>query len=970
MKKLLCFVLSIVILVFSSVTLGTFADEESFYDMPLDYSSKLESGDEEFYEGFHFFAEKDGIYSITEKTISGQVYEKEHSKELYAKDYRMADNTSIYYFKMKKGEELKISFTFKPNSSCTITRRTVDLITDGAEFDFSGEYDKSFILPSSDYHSYKFCSNIPKDKNGSNILYARYRVFKPDKIDNPEEFLYRKDVKINTALNLADIVNGYDYFIFNVYSYKSSLTSADVETAKSKVKFVKLESFNTDAIKFNLVENPESLYENSNYHTDTDDNGNSYEKYYYSYSNYLKSISMDFTDGTRIEVMANDDAYDEKEPYSKYTGFYPEYTDTQDKKHWSVGTNYFTVEFGAFNRKEIPVVLKSANELERLELYEEKTLDYYANTPIKRNFVFTPSKTDTYTLSIVTDNRSNISAYNDVYARINGKFYSITTSYLLNNNRREFLFKDINLDYGKDYPIMFSFTRNEKDNGQIKLSIKKLVNITSIEPNLKSNAPKLVENVDKTNNKYNYDISDYVDNIDVTYEDGKVCNFKYDNQKQTFISTADKKYSSRNVYISDDQTTNSWRAGTHNAYISIEDASASVPIEMIAQSDLDEFEAEREYSATFNSKGIYKAYYKFTPKTYGYYAFSISSIPHDNNCSISISTSLSGYYDDADENAPIRLFPEMTYTVVLSAKHNDGCNNTDFSKLDVKIKLSKVNTNVISGTLYTDEEKTINKFTGGEFYAIYDFKPSETADYDFNISTKTHDNNCKIITDYKVYYKGKEVSNSLSSGMSYTVTVCGYHDSSVCKNTNYNTVSVSITPTKHIVTTKPTTTTTTIPTTTTTSTKKSTTTTTTVKPVTTKKTTTPTQPTTSITISTKNFATTATTLKIAQTTKTQSVVVPVMSKKAKPVVKLIKAKKAITLKITKTVANAQGYEIQYSLKKNFKSAKKITLKKNAKSKKIKGLKSNKTYYVRIRAYTVINNKRTYSKWIVKTIKTK
>ena len=61
-----------------------------------------------------------------------------------------------------------------------------------------------------------------------------------------------------------------------------------------------------------------------------------------------------------------------------------------------------------------------------------------------------------------------------------------------------------------------------------------------------------------------------------------------------------------------------------------------------------------------------------------------------------------------------------------------------------------------------------------------------------------------------------------------------------------------------------------------------------------------------------------------------------------------------------------GYQIQYSLKKNMKSAKKVTVKgaKNVK-KVIKGLKKKKTYYVRIRTYKVVKGKTYYSDWSAK-----
>lgn len=85
---------------------------------------------------------------------------------------------------------------------------------------------------------------------------------------------------------------------------------------------------------------------------------------------------------------------------------------------------------------------------------------------------------------------------------------------------------------------------------------------------------------------------------------------------------------------------------------------------------------------------------------------------------------------------------------------------------------------------------------------------------------------------------------------------------------------------------------------------------------------------------------------------------------AKPVIKSVKnvkGKKAmVTLK--KKVSGASGYEIRYSLKKNMKSAKKVTLKKASLLKAtLKGLKK-KTYYVQARAYRTDGTGRQYSGW--------
>lgn len=77
--------------------------------------------------------------------------------------------------------------------------------------------------------------------------------------------------------------------------------------------------------------------------------------------------------------------------------------------------------------------------------------------------------------------------------------------------------------------------------------------------------------------------------------------------------------------------------------------------------------------------------------------------------------------------------------------------------------------------------------------------------------------------------------------------------------------------------------------------------------------------------------------------------------------KLKPAKKAFTAYIYKR-SGITGYQIQYSLKKNFKNSKTVNVKASAKSKKISKLKAKKRYYVRIRTYKKTAGKTFYSEW--------
>ena len=78
----------------------------------------------------------------------------------------------------------------------------------------------------------------------------------------------------------------------------------------------------------------------------------------------------------------------------------------------------------------------------------------------------------------------------------------------------------------------------------------------------------------------------------------------------------------------------------------------------------------------------------------------------------------------------------------------------------------------------------------------------------------------------------------------------------------------------------------------------------------------------------------------------------------------------VTWKPTKDV---DGYEIQVATDKKFKKNKKSVKvnKKKTKKKTVKNLKKNKKYFVRVRAYKIVDGKKVYGKWSkIKSVKTK
>ena len=89
---------------------------------------------------------------------------------------------------------------------------------------------------------------------------------------------------------------------------------------------------------------------------------------------------------------------------------------------------------------------------------------------------------------------------------------------------------------------------------------------------------------------------------------------------------------------------------------------------------------------------------------------------------------------------------------------------------------------------------------------------------------------------------------------------------------------------------------------------------------------------------------------------TSKVVVP-----RKPVIKYLRNKPQKKLVVSwKKIKGAKGYQLQYGTTKKYKKAKKITTRKIQYT--MKKLKKNKTYYVRVRAYSISGGKKVYGKW--------
>lgn len=94
----------------------------------------------------------------------------------------------------------------------------------------------------------------------------------------------------------------------------------------------------------------------------------------------------------------------------------------------------------------------------------------------------------------------------------------------------------------------------------------------------------------------------------------------------------------------------------------------------------------------------------------------------------------------------------------------------------------------------------------------------------------------------------------------------------------------------------------------------------------------------------------------------QSIVLYAQWKINAPKINKVQLSTPVSLKVSyKKDSNAGGYEIQYAVKSNFKSAKKITAKKSESS-KVFDIIPGKTWYARMRSYYTNNGVKSYSDW--------
>lgn len=930
MKKYLSLILSF-LLVITSITITPVRADERWDNISLNVEYDVPAGSESEQYRLAFTAPKDGMYVMKllrdeGSCYFGKSYMNDEEIEPYAEDFRMADNAELFYYQLKKDEKLTIAVGVSPNSLGKVIADTVEELQLGQEMEFTGEFDKSYYytMPNSFSHVKFACLN-PTDSNDNRILNMRVRYFQESSLEE-RTYMSTPDEYINTALNPIDTKN--KPHIFNIYAHKWPQTNGDATVAKSKVKFMRMEEINGQ-VELNKYSNPTTLIEGKGCTEKTTDNGEKYNKYYYSALSYIKSFNIPFV-GKTIEVPANASPTTEQDPYSPYTGYYLKTYDDQDYNHWTVGgDNYFTAKV-QYQEFKVPVTLKSSAQLDKLNLYEESSYMLMPNEGTLRYFTFTPEETGTYSLFTCIDNDSYNCDNNIIVTVVDGsnqRPYGAEAS-KLNNGKIQYESKNMEFEEGKTYTIELYITHKDTNTSanepvNVTVAMKNPVQIQSVTINRNGVRSLLIDGIDNVYGFYKYSLGDYIDSIDVKYKDSTVCKYTYDEAKKTFVTNADRKYTVYPMVIKDYQSTTPWEAGSNSIDICIGDFTKSfgfgvIDKETFEKDYLQEMKLNQACNLTsldFVEQKSYYKYYKFVPETNGKYDFEMSTTPHDENCSVS--TNYKVYHNGYEVSNNFKAGEE--YIVKFYGLHSNDCSNTDMTNINPTIKVVKISSETETETTGSGENGTT---------------PSATTENGGATSGTTGNGGATTGNG------GNTPTVTTRSSSTSDVTTGSGTTSNVTTGENKNTESGATTPSVTTGDDQGETTTVQLPTTDA------------QVPETTSK---------------KNGSET-TSSKKQQTTKKINVKAPKATK-----VKTVKSAKKSLLITWLKVKEVKGYEIQVATDKKFKKNKKTVLVKKTKTvkQKIKKLKAKKKYFVRIRTYKMIGKRKVYSGWSnVKTGKTK
>lgn len=343
---------------------------------------------------------------------------------------------------------------------------------------------------------------------------------------------------------------------------------------------------------------------------------------------------------------------------------------------------------------------------------------------LRRSLSFTPPEDGPYTLFVTVDSHSDSCndtiAFNTTDHSLNRDFPDQTTK--LANGKTLYEYRNLALEKGTKYTfdcyLIHSDSEASDETVNMTFNFKNPAIISSFSLNQTGLDPVLVDGIDNISGSYKYSLPDYVNSVDVTYTDGTVVKYTYDEASDSYTTDAPAKYT---VYPLTIENPNDWSSGDNSVYFNIDGKSKSLKFTVYDNEhfeyNLNTIGLNETNTVHFyrdDAKSYYK-FYRFTPETSGTYNFKMSATPHDNNCRIL--TYYNVYHNgelvstnyNTENISPCIFKAGEEYIIKFFGIHKncDKTDNSNLNTLEPQITIIKVSDDVETSKVTTVPATTI-----------------------------------------------------------------------------------------------------------------------------------------------------------------------------------------------------------------------------------------------------------------------
>ena len=221
-----------------------------------------------------------------------------------------------------------------------------------------------------------------------------------------------------------------------------------------------------------------------------------------------------------------------------------------------------------------------------------------------------------------SDSCNDTIAFNTTDHSLNRDFPDQTTK--LANGKTLYEYRNLSLEKGKKYTfdcyLIHSDSEASDETVNMTFNFKNPAIISSFSLNQTGLDPVLVDGIDNISGSYKYSLPDYVNSVDVTYTDGTVVKYTYNEASGSYTTDAPAKYT---VYPLTIENPNDWSSGYNSVYFNIDGKSKSLKFTVYDNEhfeyNLNTIGLNETNTVHFyrdDAKSYYK-FYRFTPETSG-----------------------------------------------------------------------------------------------------------------------------------------------------------------------------------------------------------------------------------------------------------------------------------------------------------------------------------------------------------------